>query len=324
MSLLIKFYRLSRRAGPAFMPGPAPVPGGGPGRTRRLYTLCAAACLLFSACLAGAADVTVAVVSSEGGAYLEAFSAFKTAYGSEVKYYDASKGAPGIPPGTKNVVAFGARAAGQKYPSWVNVVYCMAPGFVLEAQGREGRTVMISAVPGFGTILSKLKELQPSLTRLWVFWIQPEFGPYLEAGKAKGAELGIEVTAIKSENISKLPGLLRRGLTEMDAFWLPPDPRLISSESLMILRDFSWANSIPFYAPTMGLALKGATASVGISFAEMGAAAAKAVKTIQADGATAPVIFPDKVELTINRSAAEKCRLKISPEVLLRADHLLP
>jgi ABC-type uncharacterized transport system substrate-binding protein len=81
---------------------------------------------------------------------------------------------------------------------------------------------------------------------------------------------------------------------------------------------------MPFYAPTMGLAREGATASVAVSFAEMGAAAAKAVKAIQGGETPAPIIFPDKVELTLNKSAAKKCRLKFSPEVLNSADHLLP
>lgn len=255
---------------------------------------------------------------------MEAFTAFQAAHGAEVRHYDASKGKPGVPPGTRTVVAFGTRAASQSYPAWVNVVYCMTPGVVLDPQGREGRTVRISVLPGFGLILAKLKELQPSLKRLRVFWMMQDFAPYVESAKTLGEEFDITVTPVKADGIAQLPGLLRRGMGEMDAFWLPPDPFLITNESLTILRDFSWANAIPFYAPTKGLTREGAAAAVGVSFADMGAAAAAAVKDLEAGGTPAPVIFPGKVELTLSAAAAKKFRLEFQPEALLRAGNLLP
>jgi len=110
----------------------------------------------------------------------------------------------------------------------------------------------------------------------------------------------------------------------MDAFWLPPDPFLISRESLMILREFSWSNSIPFYAPTKGLAREGAAAAVGASFADIGAAAAAAVKALQAGNVLEPVIFPTRVEITLNASAARKCGLEFQPKILREANYLFP
>jgi len=291
----------------------------------RSSALCAAAaCLLIFASRAPAADDTVAVLSSESGAYLEAFSAFQAAHGASVRYSDASSEKPVFSPETKTVVAFGSKAASRHYPSRLNVVYCMAPGFLLNPEGREGRTVSINMIPDFPRILSKLKEIQPALKRLRVFWMMPGFAPYMETIKAEGARLGVEVTPVRAADAEALPGLLRGGLGQMDAFWLPPDPFLVSPESIMILREFSWSNSIPFYGSTKGIARESAAASVGTSFADIGGAAAEAVKALQAGRATAPVIFPDKVELTLNASAAKKCGLEFPAEILREASYLFP
>ena len=273
---------------------------------------------------AAAQKNTMAVLTQESGAYMEAFTAFQTAYGTDVEFFNVSQGGPEFPPGVRTVVAFGGKAANYPYPPGFNIVYCMAPGIVITPKGREGKTVKIRMTPGFGLILSKFKEIQPSLKRLRVFSMLPEFSADSEALRELGAARDIQISLIKVQNLGELPGLLRDGLKEMDAFWVPPDPLLISRESLRLLRDFSWGNSIPFYASNKGLAREGATAAVGLSFADIGAAAASAVKTIQEGGSPAPFIFPDKVELTLNASAARKCGLEFPAKILREADYLFP
>ena len=291
----------------------------------KLPKFCAAAALLFfSAAGAAAEEDLIAVLSSGSGAYMEAFSAFQAARGASVRYYDASNEKPVLTPAIKTVVAFGSKAASQGYPSQVNVVYCMTPGFTLNPKGREGKTVKIRMTPGFGLILSKFKEIQPSLKRLRVFSMLTDIAAADDALRELGAARDMKISFIKVESAGELPGLLRDGLKEMDAFWLPPDPLLISRESLRILRDFSWGNSIPFYASNKGLAREGATAAVGLSFADIGAAAAAAVKTIHEGGSPAPFIFPDQVELTLNASAARKCGLEFPAKILREADYLFP
>lgn len=286
---------------------------------------CAAAALLFfSSARAAAEEDLIAVLSSGSGAYLEAFSSFQATYGASVRYYDASKEKPVITAATRTVVAFGSKAASQGYPSQVNVVYCMTPGYIMNPKGREGKTVKIRMTPGFGLLLSKLKEIQPSLKRLRIFSMLPEFSADAEALRELGAAREIQISMVNVQNPDELPGLLRAGLKEMDAFWLPPDPLLISQDSLRILRDFSWGNSVPFYASSKGLAREGATAAVGMSFAHIGAAAAGAVKAIQAGESPAQFISSDRLELTLNASAAKKCGFEFPAKILREADYLFP
>ena len=291
-----------------------------------IFKLAAAAfpLLLVSASPASGAG-TAAVLSSGSAAYLEAFSAFQAAYGSAVPYYDLSKNKKELPPGTRTVVAFGGKAANQPYPPGLNMVYCMAPGFFSKNTPAAGsRTIKISMVPEFRLLFEKLLAIQPGLKRLRVFWMVPDFETYTDAVKTEGARQGVEVTVVRAESANALPALLRQGLTKMDAFWIPPDPLIISPETLMILREFSWSNGVPFYGSTKGMTREGAAASVGISFAEMGKAAASATRLLEEGKAIPPMIFPEKVEVTLNSSAARKCGLSFPRALIEEAGHLFP
>lgn len=269
---------------------------------------------------ARAAGGTAAVLSSGGGAYMEALSAFQAAYGSDVPYYDLSRGKPALPPGTGVVAAFGGKAAVQAYPPGTRLVYAMAPGVSLKQPG----AVKISLLPPLSIVLAKLKAIQPGLKALKVLWMTTLLGDNVERMKAEGAALGIAVTSAQVERAEDLPALLRRGLGTMDAFWLPPDPLLATAENLLILKEFSWANGIPFYGSTKGMTREGAVASAGVSFRDMGKTAAAAVRKIENGESQPPMLFPEKMELSLNATAARKCGLQLSSDLLKEADAVFP
>lgn len=266
----------------------------------------------------------LAVLSAGTGAYMESFSAFQAAYGSEVPYFDMAAGRPAIPAGTPLIVAFGGKAANYGYPAGIPVVYCMAPGLFVKPGAQQGRTVKISLIPEFGQIMAQIKEIQPGLKRLRGFWMSPAFGQFAEPFKAAGAALGIEVSVARIPDSEDLPALLRQVSGAAEAIWLPPDPLLVTPENLMILRDFSWANAIPFYGSTKGMTREGAAASFGVSFSDMGETAADASRRLLAGENLPELIFPGRMELTLNASAAKKCGLKFAPEVLKKANYLFP
>ncbi len=283
---------------------------------------CAAALLLPAGAWAGN---TAAVLSAGSGAYLEAFSAFQAAYGSEVPHFDISREKPELPAGIRTVIAFGAKAAGYPYPPGIRLVYCMAPGFFLKAQPQQAKPVKISLVPDFSALLAKIRVIQPGIKKLLVFWMVPDFGRnIIEPLIIEGARQGMQISAVRLESSDDLPSVLRRKMGGMDAFWLPPDPLLITPENLMILREFSWGNAIPFYGSTKGMTREGALASVGVSFSETGAAAAAAVLKLEAGEDLPNMIFPEKTEVTLNASAAKRCRVELPRELIGEAAYLFP
>lgn len=281
----------------------------------------AAALLLALPCPRAAAE-TATVLSAGGGAYMEAFSAFQAAYGAEVAHFDLSKAKPELPPQVRTVVAFGGKAAVYPYPPDIRVVYCMAPGIFLKPA--PASPVKISLIPPFDKVLSRLKLMQPGLKTLKVLWMAPDFGQFADAITRAGAELGIQLISIRVTDTADLPSILRREMPGMDAFWLPPDPLLVTPENLLILREFSWANGIPFYGSTKGMTREGAAASVGLSFKAMGEAAAGAALRLEAGEKLPEIVFPDEDEVTLNATAAKRCRLTFPRRVIEEAGYLFP
>lgn len=283
-----------------------------------------AAILLLAAAPARGQGKAAAVLSSGGGAYLEAFSAFQAAFGSEVPHFDLSEGKPQLPPGTELVVAFGSKAAAQRYPDGVRLVYAMAPGFLAAPEARAARQVKISLRASPENTLAKLLRLQPRLRRLRIFYTSPAYGGLQEDFGPAARAAGVEVTAVKVPAHDKLPALLRGALGRADAVWLPPDPLLITQDTFMLFREFSWGNAIPLYAATKGLARDGACASVGVSFAEAGAAAAAAAKELLAGKDLPEVVYPEKAEVALNATAARKCGLDLPPDAAGEAAYYFP
>lgn len=264
--------------------------------------LTACALLLLPACASSAAEVA-AVVSSDSGAYAEAYAAFKAGLKLPFDFYDASK--PGFTPPeeVKYAVAFGARAAALEYPPGTHLVYALAP-----VTGRGHGWHEISMAPRPGEALAAYKGLQPGLKRLAVFWAAYPGEKYMAELRTAGAASGIEIISSRLKTPDSFPERLRLLMGKIDAFWLMPDPILITQASLMILANFSCSNATPFYAPTYALVLSGATASFAPDFTAAGAAAARALAAIQSGGKIEPVIYAAGTLLRVNEDLRDKCR----------------
>lgn len=281
------------------------------------------AALAFAQAHAAPPPAVVAVLSRAEGVYMEAFSAFQAAYGADIPHYDLSRSAPDLPPQVRTVVAFGGKAAAWSYPSRVDLVYAMAPGLIVTRRP-PGRTIKVSLIPGTHQVLSRILAIQPGLGRLTIFWTATRYDGLAEQAKADGAALGIEVSLRKVAGPENLPGLLRAEMGKMDAFWLPPDPLLVTQDNLRTLREFSWSNGIPFYGSTKGMTREGAVASVGVTFRGIGEAAAGLVRRLEAGDDPPPVLYPGGEELTLNASAARRCGLSFPGPLAEGAAFLFP
>lgn len=275
------------------------------GSSRGLALFAAAGTLLLchSSLLAG--DIA-AVLSSDSGPYAEAYSAFRIELGEPSELYDLSK------PGTAvedaaYVAVFGAKGASLRYPEGTHLVYALTP---VVMRGRLWHE--IAMVPAPEAALAAYKSLQPGLRRLAVFWTAYPGEKYLSDLREAGEAAGIEIISSRLKSPEAFPERLRRLLGNMDAFWLMPDPALITQSSIMVLASFSCDNSIPFYAPTSALVTSGATASYAPEFQEAGAAAARILLQMRNGNRVQQVTYVNKVSLRVNLDAAEKCRWPIN------------
>lgn len=278
------------------------------------------------------AQETVAVLSSKSGAYLEAFSAFTAAYGAEVPSYDLSAEKPRFGADTRLVVAFGGNASSFQYPERLDIVYCLAPGYLRKSQpGR--RVVKISMLPPFDALIAKIKLIQPDIRSLAVFWLSTRYSAIErdiridgESGglEAAGTRNGLEVRPFGLQNLDALPSLLRTEISRVNAFWLPPDPLLMNQDTLQAIKNFSWDNRIVFYGASRTHTREGAVASLGPNFAAMGRAAAAAALKLLGGGAPPAEVYLDSAELSLNLEAARKCGITLPPAAIKEAVRTFP
>jgi hypothetical protein len=96
------------------------------------------------------------------------------------------------------------------------------------------------------------------------------------------------------------------------------------NQNFTTIKDFSWANHLPFYVPTEGLVEKGGTASISSSFNDIGGAAAKAARDILNGNHVKGIVYSEKVGIAVNVSVAKSNNLILSPAFLQKIDKSYP
>jgi len=280
---------------------------------------CAAAA--FSGAGAAPAQEVVAVLSSDLTPYREALAGFESAFGEPVPSFNVAAGEPHITGATRVVVAFGGKAALRSYPGSARLVYCMAPATVVEGDA----VVHVHMVPPPAALVARLRQIQPGMKRLLVLWASPALRPYLqavaEAAKPVGFELVLESVRTPDEIPSRLRSAMQR---HVDAIWLAHDPLLVNTMMFSMLKEFSWENDVPLYAPNAGLVTEGAVASVSVSFREIGRTAAVVAREILARGTSEREVYPSQNEVAINLSAATQAGLRTPRDILQKAGRVIP
>lgn len=266
----------------------------------------------------------IAVLSSNSAHYKEALNGFRETMNRPIQVVNLQEEKFKNEISGKLIVTFGAKAAMYSYPNKTDIIVCMAPGVQTDNGESFNSFTFIEMAPRASVQLTALKNLQPGLKRLNVFWASPSIKSYLEELKKTAAAAQIQITLIKIDDASLLPRKLREIQGTADALMLPPDPLLVNAQNFTTIKDFSHGNNIPFYAPTAGLVEMGATASVSTSFREIGATAAVTAQKI-IDGVTIEkIIYPAKSETVVNLKTAQAANIKITPDILNLIDRAIP
>ena len=270
------------------------------------------------------AQRVAAVLSSDLRPYREAYAGFVSALGEASIVSTLGEGDLRIPQEALVVVTFGSKAALRKYPEGLSRVLCMAPAAQAHGDAEQGlRHVRVHMLPDAEWVLSRIHDLQPGLRRLATLSVLAVPIGYLDSLHAAAFARGIELHNEHLPAVVELPRRLRQlARLGIDALWLPPDPLLINAGTFAILNEFSRANGVPLYVPTVGLVEAGAVACVAPSFEQIGVAAAVAIRDLLAGGPGPVEVFPVNSETTVNTAAAR--RVGLSEEVVRRvADRLV-
>jgi ABC-type uncharacterized transport system substrate-binding protein len=206
------------------------------------------------------------------------------------------------------LAAFGSQAALREWPANVILVTCLAPGAL---RTRRGPMIRVDLLPDETILVDRLKKLMPRLKVLRVLWSsafeETEVDDLADAAAARG----VKVLSQRVPEPSRLPRSIRAFADSADALWLMPDPALVNAENFAVLREYAAATRTPFFAPTDGLAEKGATATLATSFRDAGRAAAAALKARLRGESERDHVHPDRIVVTVNAAAARAVGLDL-------------
>lgn len=242
--------------------------------------------------------IAAALISSDSSHYRQALDGFVEAWGSSVTVVAAGHR---LPPDASVFVAFGSKAAARALPADAVVVACLAPAV---AEVPDDGLTHISLLPDPAVLIARTLALVPALKTLRVFWSSESSRADAEALALAGSERGVHILLERVSPPSHLPARLRELKGPADALWLMPDPALVNEEAFAVLREYAAAEKLPFLAPTEGLAERGATATIAVTFRDMGRAAAASLRA-RLDGRVEPeAVRAGRVTVTVNEAAA--------------------
>jgi putative ABC transport system substrate-binding protein len=174
--------------------------------------------------------------------------------------------------------------------------------------------------------LQILKQMVPKLSRVVTFY-NPGNAVAREGaqlGREAARQLGVQFVERQVRSVEEL----RRGLQalkprEADALFYTADAMVASRADLII--DAARAKKLPTMFQEYSMVAKGALASYGTNFHEIGRLSAKHVQRILA-GITPkyiPVENYERVELALNLRTAKEIGLAIPPSVRIQADRVI-
>ena len=269
------------------------------------------------------AQKVVAVLSSGSGAYAESLEGFEKEWGKFVPTTNMATESVPLSHDTSIVIAFGAKAAMRPYPDSLTLIY-WAPGLGADQLNCAGQAINIQLGTRPDILVSRIKEIQPKLKNFSIFYMSAYYTRYIEKLRQATRALGIMISADKLNRTDELPDRLRAMETKPDAVLILNDPQFINTQTFTILKNYSWANGVPLYAPTAGLVEQGATASIGPAFTELGRAAAQTARKVLAGIPAGEEIYPDVNEVTVNLTAASKTGVVFSEDFLKKVRKAFP
>jgi putative tryptophan/tyrosine transport system substrate-binding protein len=174
--------------------------------------------------------------------------------------------------------------------------------------------------------LEILKEVLPKLSRVVTFY-DPGYRVATDAaklGREEANRLGlkfIERHATTVEGLQKALQALKIG--EADAYFYTPDGMVVSQAQLII--DTAKAKKLATMFHESSLVAKGALASYGQNYREVGRASAKYVQRVLSGSHPRDLRVEtiENIELAINLQTAKSLGLTIPPNVLARADRVI-
>lgn len=253
--------------------------------------------LLLAPCAARAARVLVVLSEPPSSSHQEALDGLRAEWSEPIETASADRPEPietasadrPLPPGPHGVIiALGARAALRARRADAPVVVALAPAY--RDANPAPTQVLVAMTPSPELFVKRLAAA--GVRRLLAVRSASASAGFIRRAIEAGKQSGVSIEDGVLTSPDDLPRLLRASGANADAVWLAPDPAVVTPEAFNVVREFSRARKIPFFAPAAGLVSDEIRGELTVTFHDCGQEAARAAKELLAGRLVSKVVYP--------------------------------
>lgn len=201
----------------------------------------------------------------------------------------------------------------------------VAAGLVPQLEAPGGNITGISDMSPMADHVALIKEITPDVKTIGVLFNPGEANSVslVERLKAVATEAGLTVVEAPVTKSADVQAAARGLVGRADAMYVPTDNTVVSALEAAIA--VAEENDIPFYAGDTDSVKRGALASIGFNYFDVGVETGKVVARIlkgEKPGAI-DVTFASGTDLFVNKAAAGKMGVTIPEAVLARASTVI-
>lgn len=161
------------------------------------------------------------------------------------------------------------------------------------------------------TQLNTLKSIVPKISKVGVIYNPRKSRDLIKEAYKVAEDLELNLVTSKVDQPRDTPRAFRAFSAGIDAYWLIPDPTVVTREAFQMILDYTYKNSIPFMAFSKSFVDAGALVSLAPNYPNVGKQACEiAQQIIQGKKPSSiPVQSPKGLELTFNLNTSKKLGL---------------
>lgn len=161
--------------------------------------------------------------------------------------------------------------------------------------------------------LRALKEIIPDVRKVGVIYNPKRTSRLVESARNIASAIGIELLPARVDSREDAPRTFRIFAAQgIDAFWLIPDPTVVTPQFFKLIRDYTLTNAIPLLAFSPDFVKAGALLSLSPTYTTIGDQTCRIALKIL-DGVSPseiPISYPKAYILSFNLKVAKKIGLE--------------
>jgi putative ABC transport system substrate-binding protein len=172
--------------------------------------------------------------------------------------------------------------------------------------------------------LGTIQEIFPDARRVGIIYDPRHSDSFIRKALSAAKERGIRLVLKEAGIPSEVPSLVDAMRGKIDVFWMLPDVTVTTPETVKYLLLFSFRNNVPVFSFSGKYVEMGALAALNIVPFDIGVQAGEIAKKLsnRRNNGMPMRVDARKTELSVNRTVARKLGIRISDDLLRRADNV--